>query len=121
MIGTGAHAAHSRAAEFVGKQRMAKSKHKRPSWDGRDTFGHAVSPTVREALETMSAHRLVVSFVGYAAVLKDIAECLAEGDEKTDVLYVADRIERTVPALEEAMRKYTDVPRPKRKTFPKAP
>ena len=75
---------------------MAK-KQTRPSWDAR------CGPPTNESIAASSAPRLVVSLRGYAMVLRDIAEFL-EGDEKRDVLYVADRLDLTVPALERKIR-----------------
>tara|TARA_R110002020_G_scaffold60572_1_gene163954 strand:+ start:1400 stop:1693 length:294 start_codon:yes stop_codon:yes gene_type:complete len=73
------------------------------SWNLRDLRNGC--HTSRESIEQQTAHRLIVSFRGYAAVLKEVASELPDGDEKMDILYVADRIDRTVPALEEAVRR----------------
>jgi len=75
----------------------------KPSWDLRDP--RVNSHSLKDALERQTAHRLIVSLRGYAIILKDISKSMPDGDEKTDVLYVAGRLERTIPALEEAIRK----------------
>ena len=56
--------------------------------------------TGREALEKIDTHRLVVGLRGYSAILRDVAELLEDSDEKTDILFVADRLERSVPEFE---------------------
>ncbi len=55
----------------------------------------------REALERMTTHRLIVGLRGYAAILRDVAGSLDESKERTDILFVADRLSRSVPELEE--------------------
>ena len=98
--GTGVPGAHLRVAARDGRGRMAKKhtrkKQSRPSWDGRTD---KATPSTCESIENASLARLTISLRGYAAILRDVAFFL-EGEEKKDVIYVADRLDRTVPALE---------------------
>lgn len=58
------------------------------------------APTASEALERIATHRLIVGLRGYAAILRDVAEIMEPSDERSDVLFVADRLARSVPVFE---------------------
>ena len=76
----------------------------RASWHGA-TNG---TESGREALETMTTHRLIVALRGYAAILRDVAEIMEASDERKDVLFVADRLSRSVPELERRVGQTVD-------------
>ena len=76
----------------------------RPSWDQRAVGSRPEQFAARNNIEKYTAHEVMNSLRGLSVVVWDISQTLPEGDERTDLLYVADRISMLVGVLEERVR-----------------
>lgn len=86
-------------------------KNARPSWF------HSPNPaaTIRESVERMDAHSLAISLRGCAAILRDIAATMEEGENKIDVVFVSERLERVAPVIVQKMADADPAKRQKRR------
>ena len=77
----------------------------RPSWDERPYTTKPEHYAVTNNIKDYSAVELLVALRGTAVVVREIADDInVEGDNETDLKYVAGRIDLLVVSLEEKIR-----------------
>ena len=77
----------------------------RPSWDERPYTTKPEHYAVTNNIKDYSATELMVALRGTAVVVREIADDInVEGDNETDLKYVAGRIDLLVVSLEEKIR-----------------